>query len=147
MPLVRIILQGQCRTDNAFPGPTGEGEPSLDVQCPRSKQLRTGPCTGNSAHGRVSASAHVCTISPSATRPHVCDDPLIDEPAISLIVPASESVRKIIRYRKSHPLGQGAFGIVWLGLTMDTGQLVAIKEPCHHQSSKTSMIVRCASPP
>ena len=52
-----------------------------------------------------------------------------------------------IRYRKSRLLGRGAYGVVWMGLNIDNGQLVAIKEPHMSTRSWTSMLARCIPPP
>ena len=54
--------------------------------------------------------------------------PLIEPNAFNSTSSHSKCSEDITRWKKGEVLGQGAFGVVYLGLNNDTGELMAVKQ-------------------
>ena len=52
-----------------------------------------------------------------------------------------------IRWKRGEMLGQGAFGIVYLGLNVETGELMAVKQMTTEEVSRRELGTTSTPPP
>lgn len=71
------------------------------------------------------------SVSDDTGRPHSGDSGHGDSDAERERNEEGEEYEDLIRWRRGHLLGQGAFGRVWLGLTL-MGELIAVKQVSLH---------------
>ena len=124
------VGQSQANTtagvSSLFPGaPGGSTTPNpstLSVSTSNLRQLNTASSFSGRHVTSASSNNHMMRMTPTARSQQVDRFPQIDGHINSALAEVG------IRWKRGEVLGQGAFGIVYLGLNIDTGELMAVKQ-------------------